>query len=205
MITYECLQVLAPKITDELVITNLGGVAREWQYLKEREGNLYSPYLGQATSLALGLALAVPNRRVISLDGDGSILLDLTVLPVIAQQAPSNLIVIIFDNQAYEAVGSIPTFTAGKTNLAEIARGAGIQNVSLVKELSEFEKAIDDAFKAKGATFIVVKAELGHLPGTWLALDGTENKYRFIRYIEKTEKIQIIKPAKKKIWATDEV
>jgi len=201
----ECIKLLASKITDELVISSIAGVAKDLGLTKDREGNLYQVYMSGTTPVALGVALALPHRRVIALDGDGSILMGLTVLPTLAQQNPSNLIVIVFDNQAYEAVGSIPTFTAGPTDLAEIARGAGIRNVSLVKELSKFQEAIDDAFQADGATFIVVKTELGHLPGTWLALDGIENKYRFIRYIERTENIQVIKPAKKKIWPTDEV
>ncbi len=129
----------------------------------------------------------------------------LTVLPVIAQQNPSNLIIIVFDNEAYEAAGKIPTFTAGPTDLAAVARGAGIRNVWLVRKLSEFQKAIDKAFQADGATFMVVKTQLGFLPGTWVAMDGTENKYRFIRYIERTENLQIIKPPKKKLGPEDEV
>ena len=99
MTRYECLQLLAPKITDELIITDLGGVAREWSHLKERDGNLYRPFMAFPTPIALGLALALPHRRIISLDGDGSLLMGLTILPVVAEQNPSNLIIIVFCKQ----------------------------------------------------------------------------------------------------------
>ena len=191
---YEYLQLLAPKITDELIITTIAGVAREWGSLKDRDGNLYTVYMGGTTSVALGLALALPHRRVICLDGDGSLLMGLTVLPVIAKTNPPNLIVIVIDNEAYEAAGKIPTFTAGPTDLAEMARGAGIRNARLVRGLSEFEEAIDKAFLGKGVSFILAKAQVGWAPIGFRALQGSENKYRFVRYVEKSENIQIIKP-----------
>ena len=194
MTSYECLELLAPKIADEIVVTNLGGVAREWYHLKDRGGNLYRPYLGHATPLALGLALALPHRRVISLDGDGSMLFSLTVLPVIAQQNPSNLIVIVFDNEAYEACSRAPTFTADATDLAGMAREAGIPNTRLVRQLTEFEEAIDEAFQAKGASFITAKVEMSPRRTSYSTMNGVENKYRFVRYIEKTENIQILTP-----------
>lgn len=197
MDSYECLESLAPRITDELVITNLGGVAREWFHLKEQDGNLYRPYLGFPTPLALGLALALPDRRVISLDGDGSMLFALTVLPVIAQQNPSNLIIIIFDNEVYEATGGPPTLTAGKTDLSGMAREAGVKNTWLVRDLREFEVAIDAAYKGEGASFITAKIEVSSRRIPYSAFDGVENKYRFVHHVEKTEDIQIFKKPKK--------
>ena len=191
---YDYLQLLAPKITDELVITGVAGVAREWSSLKDRDGNLYSIYMGGPSAMALGLALALPRRRVICLDTDGSLLMALTVLPAIAQQNPSNLIIIVCDNERYEAAGKIPTFTAGVTNLAGIAREAGIQNVWLVRELSEFQIAIDEAFPVNGASFIVTKVKASHPAVPYTPLYGIENKFRFVRYIEKKENVRIIRP-----------
>ena len=196
---YDYLKLLVPKIKDELIVTNLGGAAREWYHLKEREGNLYRAYLGGATAIAFGLAVALPHRRVICLDGDGSLLMGLTVLPTIGEKNPSNLIVIVFDNESYEAAGKVPTFTAGATDLEGVARGAGIQNSRTVRELPEFDKAVDDAFRADRASFIIVKTELGYAPVPYAVLDGTANKYRMITYIEKTENIRIIKPPAKKL------
>ena len=193
----DCLGLLAPKITDELVITNLGGVAREWYRLKERDGNLYQAYLGHSTALGLGLALALPHRRVVSLDGDGSMLFDLTILPAIAEQNPINFIVIVLDNEAYEAPGGLPTFTAGATDLSGMAREAGIQNTKTARQLSEFQEAIDEAFDAKQTSFITAKVELSTQRIPYTSMMGIENRFRFIRHIEKTENIQVIKPPTK--------
>lgn len=190
---YEYLQLLVPKITDELVITSIAGVGEEWYHLKDRDGNLYGTFMAGTTAIALGIALALPHRRVISLDGDGSLLMSLTVLPVIAKKNPSNLIIVVCDNECYDAAGRLPTFTADVTNLAEVARGAGIRNVTEVAELSEFQKAIDDAFEAKETSLIVTKASLSHGLAHRKTLYGVENKFRFVRYIETTEDLQIVR------------
>lgn len=196
MTRYECLRLLAPRINDELITCSVARVNPDLYHVKHREGNLYLCYMSGATPIALGLALALPHRRVISLDGDGSMLMGLGILPVIAEQDPANLIVIVFDNEAYEfsGVGSMPTPTASRTDLSRMAQGAGIQNVTPVREPAEFEEAIDNAFQAKGASVIIVKVELGGPLVPFAALDGTENKYRFIRYIEQTENIKVIMP-----------
>ena len=197
--SYEYLQLLAPRITDELVVTTIARIPSEWYHLKHRDGNFYRVYMSGATSFALGLAVALPHRRVISLDADGSLLMGLTILPAIAYQNPSNLVVIVFDNQLYAAASGdkVPTFTASSADLVQIARGAGIANARLVRQLPEFEEAIDEAFQANGASFITVKvqmpsSELAPIPP--MVLDYIENKCQFIRYIERTEKLQIIKP-----------
>jgi sulfopyruvate decarboxylase subunit beta len=200
MTSYECLQMLATKITDELFVTTFGRIAREWHHLKHRDGNFYRVHLSATTSYALGLAVALPHRRVISLDGDASMLMGQTILPAIAHKNPTNLIVIVFDNELYEASSGdrLQNFTAGKTDLAQIARGAGIANSRTVRDLREFKEAVDHAFQADGPTFITAKVKRP-APGTaqtgpW-SCNYLENKHQFIRYIEKTENVQIIKPA----------
>ena len=192
---HELFKILAAKVTDELVVTNLGRVRHDWQRLTEpRDGNLYEIYMAGATSVALGMAVSLPHRRIIALDGDGSILMDLAILLAVGQQNPSNLIVIIGDNQAYEKAGGVPTFTPG-IDLVAIARGAGIPNAWLVREPSEFRRVIDEAFKASGASFIDLKVETEPWLRHPVTLDGTENKYRFIRYVERTENLEILKPS----------
>lgn len=196
---YDYLKILSSKITDELVLTNMAGVSREWCHVNDRDGNFYQVYMAGPTPIALGVALALPHRRVIALDSDGSMLMGLTVLPVVAEENPSNLIIIICDNECYEAAGKIPTFTAGKTDLAEVARGAGIQNATVVKDLSEFQTSIDAAYKGTGVSLIVIKVKAGHRKVPYTILRGPENKSRFVRYVEKTENIQIITPPAMKL------
>lgn len=194
--SYEYLQLLAPHISNELVISNIAGLSMEWMDLKHRDGNLYQVYMSGATAVALGLALGLPKRKVISLDGDGSILMALSLLPVIGQQNPDNLTIFIFDNELYEATGNVPSATAGKTDLVKIAQGSGIGNVSLVEDLKEFKEAISKADKLKGTKLVVVKALSPRKPRPSLkvAYGGIENKYRFVRYIEETENIKILRP-----------
>ena len=192
---YEYLKLLAPKITDELIVTSLGGVVREWYRAKDHDGNLYNAWMAGSTNIALGLALALPHRQVISLDSDGSMLMDLAILPVIADTNPGNLIVIVFDNEIYECLppGTVPTQTSGPTDLVSMAQGAGIKNCGLVKEPAEFREAVNEAFQAKEASFIVVKVERIHESLDYPTFLGTENKFRFIRYIEKTENMEILR------------
>ena len=121
-------------------------------------------------------------------------LLGLTVLPVIAQQNPPNLIIVVFDNECYEAPGGLPSLTATGTDLAGMARGAGIQNSVTVKALPAFEKALDRAFEEKSTSFIAAKVEKSPRRVSYGSLVGVENKFRFIRYVEKTENIQIVRP-----------
>ena len=197
MQTYQCLEYLNSLLTDELVVTNLGGVARELQHLNDRPGNLYRPYMGFTIPLALGLALALPHRRVIAVDGDGSLLMGLSVLPALAAQSPSNLIVIVMDNEAYQATGGPPTFTARATDLARMAAAAGVPNTSQVKGLREFTVALDAAFAGSATSFINAKVAQATEAVPYSTLDGIENKYRFVRHIEATEHTEILKKPRK--------
>ncbi len=197
MDSYTCLETLAGRLTDELVVTNLGTVAREMFHIKDRDGNLYRPYMGHPTPLALGLALALPHRRVIAVDGDGSLLIGLTVLPVMGNRNPGNLIVLVIDNETYEATGGPASFTAGRTDLAAMARGAGVANTFQVRDVAELNAALDAAYTGQGASLINAKIGPATRRVGYAPLEGAENKYRFVRYIERTEKINIFKKPKK--------
>ena len=193
--SFEYLGLLASRVDDDDLVVIWGPKpANEWHELRPSEGNLYDVYMSGAAGFALGIALGLPHRRVICIDGDGSMLMDLPILPVIAQQNPPNLVVIVLDNEAHEAAGRVPTFTAGKTDLVEMARGAGIDHAWSVRDLDAFERAIGQAFEAPGASFLNVKVEMVERRSPLRAGDGTENKYRFIRHIERTEGVRIIQP-----------
>jgi thiamine pyrophosphate-dependent acetolactate synthase large subunit-like protein len=142
--------------------------------------------------MALGLALALPHRKVVAFDGDGSLLLNLGSLATIANQHPRNLIHIVFDNECYESSRGAPTATAGQADLAAIARGAGIANAITVKTLGEFEEGFLRALKSNDLYFILVKVEAGAGDVPVAALDSQENKYLFVRYIEKSENLRIL-------------
>ncbi len=192
MTRYECLKILASLIKDEdLVVTALGWVAGEWHSLRPKESNLYQINMGMCTPVCLGLALVLPHRRVIALDSDGSVLLYLGNITTVANKRPPNLTVIVFDNQCYLATGGLPTATAGVTDLAGMARAAGIAESYEARTLEDFEEQARAALSRKGPTYIVAKVDAaGKRMST--GMDGKESKYRFVRYIERSEGIKII-------------
>lgn len=189
---YECLKAIAPHFAEELVVTNLGAVRHEWQALRPHAGNYHLQNLGLTSSVALGLALALPHRKVVAYDGDGSLLLNLGSLATIANQQPKNLIHIVFDNECYESSRGAPTATAGRADLAAIARGAGFTNVGAVNTVTDFEAEFLRARKANDLAFILAKVEAGAGDVPPAALDSAENKYLFVRYIEKSENLKIL-------------
>jgi sulfopyruvate decarboxylase subunit beta len=192
---FDCMQVLAPMLTDQLVVTNVARTGFETKMAMPREGNLYTMGMGLVTPVVLGLALSLPHRGVIALDGDGSILLNLGTLSTVGNYAPPNLITIIFDNESYASTGGLPTATAGKTNLAEMAKGAGISNAVEVRKIEDFTAEITKALAGHGPWFIVAKVVAEKPPVEPKLMDGRENKYRFVRYIEETEGTIILKPS----------
>src|SRR5688500_6528864 len=189
---YDCLKAIAPQFRDELVVTNLGAVRHEWQALRPHHGNYHLQNLGLTSSMALGLALALPHRKVVAFDGDGSLLLNLGSLATIANQHPTNLIHIVIDNECYESSRGAPTATAGQADLAAIARGSGFANVITAMTLAEFEEGFLRALKSNDLFFILAKVEAGAGDVPAAALDSQENKYLFVRYIEKSENLKIL-------------
>src|SRR5579871_525717 len=153
----ECLQTLAPLLTDQLVVTNVARTGFETHMAMPREGNLYTMGMGLVTSVVLGLAMSLPHRGVIALDGDGSILLNLGALTTVANNAPPNLISIIFDNGAYSSTGGLPTATSGKTDLVAVAKGAGIRNAVGCTKIEEFTETAKKAVAGNGPWVIVCK------------------------------------------------
>src|ERR1700750_655211 len=96
---FTCLQALADIAEDALVVSSAGAVTLEWNALRPSDGNFRVRTLGLCSSIALGMALGLPHRKVIALDGDGSLLMNLCSLPTIARMNPKNLIHLLFDNE----------------------------------------------------------------------------------------------------------
>jgi thiamine pyrophosphate-dependent acetolactate synthase large subunit-like protein len=188
----DCIRILAELAGDVIVVTNAGGATHEWWALGDNRGQLPARTLGLCSSIGLGLALALPNRQVFVLDGDGSLLMNLNSLVTSAVHAPRNLVHICFDNGVYESSGGTPTFTSTGVNLAEIARAAGTKRVFDVATVADFETALRAILGFPGHTFVRVQVDpgLGGVPP--IPIDEVENKYRFARYIESTEGIQIL-------------
>ncbi len=190
MTRYECLQLLMPLIADHLIVTSQSGQRIEWGSLSRHEGNLLLGEMGAALSVGAGLALALPHRRVVVLESDGSVLLSLSTLATVANLDIHNLAVFVFDNEAYSGTRiSEPTATAGKTDLTQVAKGAGIERSATVQDLENFRRQAVPAMEGKTLSFIVCKVEesLIHRDIPRPDLDLVENKYRFVRYLQATE------------------
>jgi len=190
MIRYDCLKLLAPGITDQLVVTSLSGQKIEWASLSQHPGNLLVGTMGTALGVGIGLAIGLPQRKVIVLESDGSMLLSLFNLPTLANLDPKNLQVFVFDNQVYSGTRiSEPTATAGKTDLAMMAHGAGIEHAVTVASLPEFQAEMEPGLNGEGLKFVVCKVEesVRHREILRTDLDPLENKYQFVRYLERTE------------------
>ena len=190
MIRYECLALLAGQTSDQLFVTSQSGQRIEWSHLSRHEGNLLVGMMGCAIGVATGLALALPHRKVVALDSDGSVLLSLFNLATLGNLQPKNLVVFVFDNGVYSGSRiSYPTATSGKTDLAAMARGAGIASAETITDIEIFKSKGLGALKKNELGFFVCKVEESLLhreiprPNTDLA----ENKYTFVRYLERTE------------------
>ena len=191
MTRYECLELLAARISDQLVVTSQSGQRIEWSHLSKHEGNLLIGMMGCAVGVGMGLALALPHRKVIVLDSDGSILLSLFNLTTIGNLRPKNLLVYVFDNGVYSGSRiSYPTATSGNTDLAAMAKGAGIKNAMTIKEIEHFKKDGLTALERNELGFFICKVEesLLHREIPRPTTDLAENKYTFVRYLERTEK-----------------
>jgi thiamine pyrophosphate-dependent acetolactate synthase large subunit-like protein len=181
---HEYIAALAQDLKDEIIVCNSGGVQDDLYSAADREANIYGPGVGLVCQVALGVALAIPERTVIALDGDGSLLLNLGILPVLADQKPKNLFVIVFDNGVYEAGGNVPTLASKGTKLEELARGAGIQGVAVQTGVQDFVTDLKAALSHDGLRFFVVKVKPGRVAGAAKTISGMENKFRFMRYVE---------------------
>lgn len=195
---FECLQAIAQEVGDALVICTIGGAAAEWNAIRPGDGNLRCRTLGLVSSIAMGLALALPQRQVVAIDGDGALLMNACGLPTLAWQRPDNLIHLVFDNGIYEASGLRPTASSTGADLVEMARGAGVKHACWVSSVEKFASEFKKAKERKAFSIIAAKVEAGadylkswqKLPA--FAYGEVENTYRFMRHIEKTEGVKVV-------------
>jgi sulfopyruvate decarboxylase subunit beta len=153
----EAIAAVAENAGDALIVCNIGFPSRELYAAHDRPDNFYMlGSMGMASSIGLGLALARPERRVIALDGDGSVLMNLGTLATIANHAPENYLLIILDNCCYGSTGSQPTCTHSGTDLAKMAKAAGVANVRTIEDSYCLQQAL------KGSGVIVAKVEAGN-------------------------------------------
>ena len=196
---YASMDLLARRLTDELVVLSLGGAVDEWFNAAPhmRAGSLFQQQLGCVSAEAFGLAVGLPHRRVVSLDTDGGLLFNLGILATLGNERPENLFVVVWDNEQYQSIGGPRTHTAsGRVDLAAIARGAGIDQAHTVDTLEDFDAHCAAGLAAREPYLVVAKTDGILQPGIRRKhSDGLEDKYVFVRHVEETEGITIMGPS----------
>jgi sulfopyruvate decarboxylase subunit beta len=188
----DCIKALYPELHDRLVVTIMGACAQELYDLGHRENFFYLEHaMGLASSIGLGLAMNLPDEKVVVLDGDGSVLMNLGTLATLARYRPANLTHVIFDNGSLLSTGGFASHTtSGITDLAAIARGAGCPKVSLVNTVYEFMEAAADAFEGDTMATIVAKVEAVGPDHYGMDMKLPENAFRFQRHILERQRIK---------------
>ena len=177
----ECIGMLYPDLDDKLVVTIMGACAQELYDLGHRDNFFYLQHaMGLASSIGLGLATHLPNEKIVVLDGDGSVLMNLGTFATLARYRPKNLVHIIFDNGSLLSTGGFDSHTtSGITDLAAIARAAGIEHVASVASVLPFGEAVVDAFSRDDFSVIVAKVSAVGPNHYGMDLQLPENAFRF--------------------------
>jgi len=177
---HECLKVLARHRTDEVVVP-VYKAAQEWIHISPSELNYtYTGAMGQGSSHALGLALGRPDKRIVVLDGDGSLLMNLGTLVTIANAAPKNYVHCVCENGTYETNGAVSIPNGGKFSFAGLAREAGYANTYTFSDLAAWDRSLDGILKEEGPILVDLKVEPGEdYPEDFRRLYSTEHRDRF--------------------------
>jgi sulfopyruvate decarboxylase subunit beta len=160
---------------DALLICNIGFPSRELYAVTDRSENFYMlGSMGLASSIGLGLALARPERRIIVLDGDGAVLMNLGTLATIAHHAPENYLLVILDNCCYGSTGSQPTCTHLGTDLEKMALGAGVVSTRTASEAEDLRLALE------GNGVVIANVEPGNADVSVISLSPREILTKFM-------------------------
>ena len=184
MLRIEAMQAIYPQLEQCVVVTIMGAVSAELQSLGHRPNFFYLQHaMGLASSLGLGIALSRPELKVVVLDGDCSVLMNLGGLTTLARYRPRNLVHVVFDNESLLSVGGFPTATSTGSDLAGIGAAAGIDRTITVHALDEFRSAFVGALAADTLSLIVAKVDAVGPSAYVTDLSLLENRYQFQRHL----------------------
>lgn len=180
MARFEAIYEIMEYIDDELVICNIGFPSRELYEINDRDENFYMiGSMGLASSIGFGLAMARPDKDIVVIDGDGSLLMNMGSLVTIFANNPRNLTWIVIDNGTYGSTGNQDTY-AQKLDLVDIAKSVGFKNSYDFKDIN-----LKEIIGSDDASFIVYHTEPGNSKAPIIDLDPITIKKRFMEAIEK--------------------
>jgi sulfopyruvate decarboxylase subunit beta len=186
MLRADAVAAIYPKLADDdvIVVTIMGAVAVELFNCGHRPNFFYLEHgMGLASSLGLGIALSLPRQPVVVLDGDGSLLMNLGTLSTLARYRPANLTHVVFDNESLLSVGGFPTATSTGTDLAGMARAAGVSAVVQADTVEAFQAAFEMALAGPELTTIVAKVAAVGPKSFHMDLPMLENRFQFKRHL----------------------
>ena len=184
----DAIKRIVESIDDEFIISNIGFPSRELFGIKDRKNTFYmSGSMGMATPIGLGLSLALEqqndDRKVIVIDGDGSLLMNFGELVTVYAQNPSNLIIALIDNEAYGSTGSQETY-ASKVNLSDIAKSIGFKEVYYIDAKNSVDNIdMQNYVNKKGPVFLHIKVNPGNTDAPIIDLTPSKIKNRFMKQI----------------------
>ena len=185
MLRADALSAIYTDLEKHIVVTIMGAVAAELYMIGHRHNFFYLEHaMGLASSMGLGIALSMPEHKVIVIDGDGSLLMNLGTLSTMARYKPGNLLHIVFDNESLLSVGGFPTATATGTDLAGIARASGIPAVIEANSPDSLSNAVKKALDGSQMTSIISKVEAVGPKTFHMDLPLLENRFQFRRSLE---------------------
>ncbi len=183
MIRSEIIRDIAPIIRDHLVVCNIGLPSQELHLTDDQPTNFYMlGTMGLSSSIGLGLALA-QDKKVISIDGDGSVLTNFGTLPTIANNVADNFILLIIDNGSYGSTGDQPTYAGMKTSLTAVASACGCENV-VECDAADTGKTLQAALDSNKMTIIVAKCESGNIKVPVITMDPVVIRDRFMKAVQ---------------------
>lgn len=186
---YDAIKAVVKDLSDELIISNIGIPSKELHEIKESKNNFYMlGSMSMATPIALGLSMALEknndSRKVIVLDGDGSVLMNLGELVTVYAQNPSNLIIVIIDNEAYGSTGSQKTY-ASEVSLSNIARSIGIKEVYYIDAKDTTDHIdMNEYLDKKGPIVLHIKVNPGNSDAKNITYTPSKIKNRFMKSIK---------------------
>lgn len=165
------------------MVCNIGLPSQELHMIDDQPSNFYMlGTMGLSSSIGLGLALA-QDKKVISIDGDGSVLTNFGTLPTIANNVADNFILLIVDNGSYGSTGDQPTYAGRKTSLAAVAKACGCENV-IECRAEDTKQALVDALAGSKMTVIVAKCESGNIKVPVITMDPVVIRDRFMKQVQ---------------------
>ena len=182
LVRYQIFEKVMGQITDQLVVCTIGQPCQELFKIKDRAENFYMlGSMGMASSIGLGLAMSI-SKKVVVLDGDSANVMNMGGFATMGFNAPGNLVHIIVDNEANGSTGFQPSFTAENGRVDQVAKGCSIPNVTLVEREEDISPAVEKALAADEMHTLVIKAEVGLMPGIdILPIGPTEIRERFMK------------------------